>query len=110
MIGYTAYAPPSATAKIASFQSNGNAWYFPETGHKLANGFLAHWQDNGGLAAFGFPISEEYSGVTPDGRKYVAQNFERARFEWWPDKVGQPGQITEGLLGVELLRQEGWLN
>ena len=110
LIGYTAWAPTSSTAKLASFQSNGNAWYFPETKHKLANGFLQYWQDNGGLAAFGYPISEEYAGVTPDGRKYVAQNFERARFEWWPDKAGTPGEITQGLLGAELLRQEGWLD
>jgi hypothetical protein len=109
LIGYTASAPDSARAKIDAFESNDHAVYFPQTGHQLANGFLHYWQDNGGLATFGYPITEEFSGETPDGRKYVAQVFERARFEWWPDKAGQPGDITQGLLGVELLQKEGWL-
>ena len=30
---------------------------FPETGKTLSGGFLAYWQQNGGLAQFGFPIS-----------------------------------------------------
>ncbi len=110
LIGYTASAPDSARARIAAFDSNDHAVYFPQTGHKLANGFLHHWQDNGGLATFGYPITEEFAAETPDGRKYVAQVFERARFEWWPDKAGQPGDITQGLLGVELLQKEGWLD
>jgi hypothetical protein len=108
LIGYNAYAPQSAKQPIAAFDSTQNSWYFPQTQHSLANGFLAYWQQYGGLAAFGYPISQEFSGVTPDGRKYVAQIFERARFEWWPDKVGQPGDITQGLLVDEMLQRQGW--
>ncbi len=109
LIGYDAYAPPSAKKTISAFDNSDTSWYFPQTQHSLANGFLAYWQKYGGLETFGYPISQEFSGVTPDGRKYVAQIFERARFEWWPDKAGQPGDITQGLLVDEMLQQEGWM-
>lgn len=110
LIGYSAYSPASAKKPVAAFDNTDNSWYFPQTQHSLSNGFLAYWQKYGGLAAFGYPISQEFSAQTPDGRKYVAQIFERARFEWWPDKVGQPGDITQGLLVDEMLQQEGWRN
>lgn len=109
LIGYSAYAPPSSRAPVPAFKSNDQHRYFPETGHALSNGFKQHWERYGGLEAFGYPITEEFSGVTPDGRKYVAQIFERARFEWWPDKVGTDEEITHGLLVVDLLRQAGWV-
>ncbi len=34
------------------------ATYFPETGHTEGGRFLAYWRANGGLAQFGFPLSE----------------------------------------------------
>ncbi len=108
LIGYTASAPDSARAPVPAFDNSDTSVYFPETQHSLANGFYAYWKQYGGLAAFGYPITQEYSGTTPDGRKYVAQVFERARFEWWPDKAGQPGDITQGLLVDEMLQREGW--
>lgn len=109
LIGYAAYAPPQARAPVGAFTSNDNHWYFPETQHSLNNGMKNHWIKYGGLTAFGYPITEEFSGTTPDGRKYVAQIFERARLEWWPDKVGTDEEITHGLLVTELLRQSGWI-
>ncbi len=109
LIGYAAYAPQEARAPIAPFESNADHWYFPETQHSLSFGFKQEWLAHGGVEAFGYPITEEFSGVTPDGRRYVAQIFERARFEWWPDKVGTPEEITYGLLVTELLRQAGWV-
>lgn len=109
LIGYNAYAPQSALKPIQPFDSTANSWYFPQTQHSISNGFLAYWQKYGGVAAFGYPISQEFSAVTPDGRKYVAQIFERARLEWWPDIAGQPGDITQGLLVDEMLQHEGWV-
>lgn len=109
LVGYGAYAPPEARARVAPFESNEHHWYLAPTGHSLSNGFKAHWHAYGGLSAFGYPITEEFSAVAPDGRKYVAQVFERARFEWWPDRVGKPDEITHGLLVVESLRQAGWV-
>lgn len=110
LIGYSAPAPPSSRAPIAPFPNDAQHVYFPQTQHSLSYGFLSEWEKYGGLQAFGYPITEEFSATTPDGRRYVAQIFERARFEWWPDRVGKPDEITHGLLVTDLLRQAGWIN
>jgi hypothetical protein len=78
--------------------------YFTETGHNLANAFLSYWQRNGGLAVFGYPISEEFAEVNPtDGNTYSVQYFERNRFEWHPEREPQ-FNVQLGLLGVEYAR------
>lgn len=107
-IGYDSYVPASAAATVAPFTEQPNARYYAETGHSLQNGFKAYWEANGGAEVFGLPLSEEWSEER-DGRKVVMQMFQRARLEWWPDRIGQPDEITRGLLGVELLRSDGWL-
>src|SRR5215210_3583850 len=50
--------------------------YFPATNHTLSEQFLTYWQNNGGLALFGYPISEPVR----EGN-VLAQYFERNRFE-----------------------------
>jgi hypothetical protein len=61
--------------------------FFPETGHTLRGEFLNFWQRRGGLAIFGFPISEELVQQLSDGRNYVVQYFERGRFELVGNRV-----------------------
>lgn len=51
--------------------------FFQETGHTLAYGFRAFFDQHGGLAVFGYPLTEVY---IEDGRP--VQYFERARLEW----------------------------
>jgi hypothetical protein len=109
LVGYSAHAPPEARAPVEPFESSNRSWYFPQTGHSLSNGFKDEWVSRGGLDVFGYPITEEFGAVSPDGRPYVAQIFERARFEWWPDRVGEKDEITYGLLVVELMQWEGFL-
>lgn len=76
--------------------------FFPETGHNLGNGFLAYWQQNGGLARYGLPISEEHFEINAaTGQQYIVQWFERARFEWHPENKGTPYEVLLGLLGAE---------
>jgi len=70
--------------------------YFPETGHTLRGAFRSYWERRGGLEIFGFPTSEEQTQQLEDGRNYLVQYFERARFEL----VG--GQVRLGLLGSAL--------
>jgi len=83
--------------------------YFAETGHTLRNAFKRHWLGTGGLAQYGYPISEEFYEVNPgDGQTYVVQYFERARFEWHPEHTGTPYEVLLGLLGNQLLRDKGW--
>ncbi len=78
--------------------------FFPETGHNLSNAFLTYWQRNGGLAVFGYPISEEVAEISPtDGKTYAVQYFERNRFEWHPENPAAYN-VQIGLLGVEYAR------
>ncbi|HEX5503456.1 MAG TPA: hypothetical protein VFW96_12595, partial [Thermomicrobiales bacterium] len=69
-----------------------DAAYFAATQHTLRGAFGAFWAAHGGLAQFGYPISEEF---TEDGR--VVQYFERARFE-----LGPGGAVRLTRLGADL--------
>ncbi|HET9223160.1 MAG TPA: YbaY family lipoprotein, partial [Roseiflexaceae bacterium] len=74
---------------------------FSETGHCVGGRFLEYWQQNGGLAVFGYPISDE---MTENG--YTVQYFERQRFELHPENA-RPYDVLLGRLGDELLRRSG---
>jgi hypothetical protein len=87
---------------------------FPETGHAVCGEFLAAWQANGlqldddpapngseSLALFGLPLSSPQIERLSDGRQYVVQWFERARFELHPEHE-PPFRVLFGLLGREL--------
>ncbi len=79
---------------------NAETRYFPETNHSLAYGFRAYWEQHGGLDVFGLPISEEFPEVSPtDGKQYIVQYFERAKFERHPELAGTPNEIQLGFLG-----------
>jgi hypothetical protein len=94
----------------APVDSTATTRYFPETRHSLGGEFLAYWQQHGGLAQFGYPISEEVLEQSPgDGRVYLVQYFERNRFELHPEHRSTPDEVQLGLLGVDVLRRRGWL-
>ncbi len=83
--------------------------YISQTGHTLGGPFLKYWQENGGLAVFGYPISEEITEVSPtDGQSYTVQYFERNRFEYHPEAAGTPYEVQLGLLGANLLKSGLW--
>jgi hypothetical protein len=89
--------------RVASFQSTADKWYFAETGHVVKESFLRYWQQ-GGLALYGYPISEELPEINPgDGKVYTVQYFERARFEWHPTFAGSPDEVQLGLIGKQAL-------
>jgi mono/diheme cytochrome c family protein len=71
--------------------------FFPQTGHTVTGGFKAFWEANGGLAIFGYPITEEYAGFTEDGAPATMQDFERARFEY------RDGRVELAALGNQAL-------
>jgi hypothetical protein len=84
--------------------------YFAETQHSLGGLFLSYWQSHGGLAVFGFPISEEVlEQSATDGRVYLVQYFERNRFELHPEHRGTADEIQLGLLGADTLHRRGWV-
>jgi hypothetical protein len=76
--------------------------FFTETGHNLGGGFLVYWDANGGLAQFGYPISEEFVETLEDGKQYTVQYFERARFEWHPENQ-PPYDVLLGQFGRRIL-------
>ena len=76
--------------------------FFSQTGHTLKEPFLSYWQGNGGLAVFGYPISEAFSERSAtDSKTYQVQYFERNRLEYHPEAKGTPYEIQLGLLGKE---------
>ena len=59
---------------------------FAETGKRLGGLFLKYWNEHGGLAQQGLPISEEFMEKSDlDGKTYLVQYFERAVFEHHPE-------------------------
>ncbi|MFN8512032.1 MAG: hypothetical protein U0841_05485 [Chloroflexia bacterium] len=77
--------------------------YFTETQHTLGGAILRYWNNFGGLAQFGYPLTEPYTEVSEtDGKDYVVQYFERARFELHPENAGTDYEVLLGHLGPKL--------
>jgi hypothetical protein len=92
-------------ADPAAAQKPGAA-YFSETGHNLDGDFRDYWQANGGLAQFGFPISEVMQEKLEDGKTYQVQYFERARFEIHPENR-PPYDVLLGQFGRRIMAERG---
>jgi hypothetical protein len=76
--------------------------WFPETEHTLQGPFLDFWTRYGSWKQFGFPISEMFTEPSKiDGKSYVVQYFERARFELHPGLAPEFGGVVLGQLGTE---------
>lgn len=88
---------------IPFFPSTDNKAYFGPTQHSASGPFLDYWRNNGGLATFGYPLSESFK---QNGLEY--QWFERARFEWHPDLPASK-RLVLGTIGTEALQKRGWI-
>jgi hypothetical protein len=76
--------------------------HFVQTGKSICKVMEPYWRKYGGLAQFGYPVSdplEEANSV--DGQVYLVQYFQRARFEWHPQNRNTPYEVQLGLLGAE---------
>lgn len=80
-----------------------NTEFFPQTGHNLSNAFRDYWRNNGGLARFGYPLTEELSGnvypfsVLPELKGYTVQLFERALLHYKDGEgvgIGRDGALA----------------
>ncbi|MGI8586402.1 MAG: hypothetical protein ACR2M0_01755 [Chloroflexia bacterium] len=92
---------------VAAFAGTPDRRYVPETGHSLSGRFLEYWRTTGGIAVYGYPISEPFTEVSPtDGKPYTVQYFERTRFELHPENR-PPFDLLLGLLGRQLWRVVG---
>lgn len=79
---------------------------FAQTGKTVSGKFLEYWLIHGELAQQGYPISNELSEVSDtDGKAYTVQYFERAVFEYHPEKAA-PNDILLSLLGSFLYGQK----
>ena len=77
-----------------------NGHLFTETGHWVGGIFLDYWNQHGGLAQQGYPISDEFTEVSDlNGQPYTVQYFERAVFEYHPENEA-PNDVLLSQLGT----------
>jgi hypothetical protein len=80
----------------------------PNITNCIQDRFLEFWQQNGGLAVFGYPISDAVPEFNRDTQQtYLTQHFERTRFELHPENA-RPYDVLLGRLGSDLLFQNGF--
>lgn len=92
------------------FADTADRIYMSATKHSLGEPFLTYWRNNGGLAVFGYPISEPLEEKSDlDGKTYTVQYFERNRFEYHPENPAQY-QVLLGLLGQDALEIQKVMN
>ena len=68
------------------------------TMHNVCGIFAEYWAANGGLAVFGYPLSETYT----DESGMQVQYFERARFEHHPELEGTSYDVLLSRLGADI--------
>jgi hypothetical protein len=85
----------------ASVQAQASERCFAETGYCISGPIRAYWEQNGGLAIFGYPISHATVEQVED-RSITVQWFERDRLEVQPN-----GTLTAGRLGARWLELNG---
>jgi hypothetical protein len=84
----------------AGAQPVGGCQTFTQTGKTVCGRFLLYWQEHGGLAQQGYPISGEFTEVSDlNGKPYTVQYFERAVFELHPENA-PPYDVLLSQLGT----------
>src|SRR5439155_5115616 len=97
---------PNGSPNQRPNQTSGNSHLFQETGHWVGGKFWQYWQQHGGLAQQGYPLSDEFTEVSEtDGKPYMVQYFERAVFEAHPENA-PPNDVLLSLLGVFFDKQK----
>lgn len=93
-------------APTTDLSSNSTRYYFPQTRHSLSGVFKRYWDSRGGLAVYGYPISEPFQELNPaDNKTYTVQYFERARLEHHPELANTKYEVLLGLLGWQQFRK-----
>jgi mono/diheme cytochrome c family protein len=84
-----------AIAPVEPVPNGSNAVYVAATRHTISFGFKEFYEQQGGAARFGNPLTEEYSAYSEvDGQPRTMQLFERARFEF------ERGEVRLSALGA----------
>ncbi len=92
----------TTTPYTNSVTSTNRTRCFDETGFCVSDPILAYWENNGGVAVFGYPISNQYVSTIDAQWTGPIQWFERDRLE----DHGDTG-VQSGRLGVTALAQQG---
>jgi ABC-type transport system substrate-binding protein len=91
----------------------GSVQWFSQTKHTLGDAsdggqaIARFWLQKGGLAQFGYPLSQPFQEVTREadprvaGKSFLVQYFERQRIEYHPENKGTPYEMLLGRLGSE---------
>lgn len=87
-------------------QPVGGGQFFEETGCHVGGAFWDYWEDHGGLALFGYPLTGELTEACEDGEERTVQYFERAVFEWHPEN-DPPHKVLLRRLGADALERRG---
>ncbi len=78
------------------------SYTFTQTGKTVTGIFLSYWRNHGALAQFGYPLTHPfYERSQSNGKRYIVQYFERARFEYHPEQTNPSNQVMLGLVGRE---------
>ncbi len=96
------YPSGKVNAKSETVPGRGSQ-FFAATGHSVSGMFLDYWNTHGGLTQQGYPITDAYYETNAaDGKPYITQYFERARFEYHPEQSDPQYQVLLGLVGKEV--------
>lgn len=97
LLALTLPSPPAAAAP--------GERCFSATGYCIAGAVRRYWEENGGLAVFGYPLTP-LQRETIEGRTLELQWFERARLELNPE-LPWPATVQLGRLGADQLARQG---
>jgi hypothetical protein len=105
-VAQTARLVPGVTGAVVIYQGGPltnlvGSLPFPQTGHTVAPPFFPPWQVQGGLPAFGYPLTDQ---VAEGGLRM--QYFERQRFEHHPENA-PPYHVLFGLIGAQDAQRRG---
>ena len=94
-------------ASVAQAQTDRLCFNVPGITHCIECRFREFWEQHGGLAVFGYPITAASIAVNHDGgQPFLTQWFERSRFELHPENTA-PYDVLLGRLGDDRLQQQG---
>ena len=95
------------TLAPAAHAQSGDRCFAPQVDYCISGRFRQYWEQNGGLAVFGYPTSRAEMQRNPDtGQSYLTQWFERNRFELHPENAA-PYDVLLGRLGAQWFDQHG---
>jgi hypothetical protein len=95
----------SGEKEVKNAQAQSNERCFSETGYCISGRIREFWEQNGGLAVFGYPITPQREEVIEDQALQV-QWFERHRLELHPENE-PPYDVLLGRLGEANARSFG---